>query len=156
MPRGRSAELQQLYELPVGGSIALRPVNGTTIDALASRLRQVATRYLREGRAYRLEKDADHVQATRVPVGSHHKLSYLTDLQTGERWFAGAELAWEEKKALLARLDRMNTSRKGGGWYAEVDREGVWVRRWADWNKRTCWNEDNALPWPVPLTLNRS
>lgn len=156
MPRGRSAELQRLYELPVGESMAFSPYESTTVDVLAARLKQVTTRYLREGKAYRLEKQADHVLATRVPAGSHHKLSYLTDLEAGERWFAGAQLDWTERKALLARLDRMNTTTgKRGSWQAEVDRDGVWVRRWADWNKRVVWNEDNALPWPIPPTLHR-
>lgn len=152
MTQGRPEHLQRLYNLPVGESMKLHPGPGDTVAALAKRLKQVTYLYLREGKAYRLATHEDHVLATRVPVGSHRKLSHLHDLKTGERYFVAESLTWKQKKALLAQLDRQ--AGNGGHWQAEVEPDGIYVRRICTHGERLTWWE-RGNPEGNALTLAR-
>jgi hypothetical protein len=152
MPRGRSAQLQRLFDLPLGESTELRPEAGDSVAAFLKRLKQVTYLYLRQGKAYRLAEQQDHVMATRVPVGSHRKLSYIRDLKTGERHFVAESLTWEEKKALLAKLDRVNG--RQGSWQAEVEPDGFYIRRIRTPGEPLTWHE-RGEPEARVLTLAR-
>jgi hypothetical protein len=133
----------------------LRPEAGDTVAALLKRLKQVTYLYLRQGKAYRLVEHADHVSATSVPVGSHRKLSHIRDLKTGERHFVAESLTWKEKKALLAQLDRVNGSNGCEGyWQAEVEPEGIYIRRIATLGEPLTWHE-RGNPVSRELTLAR-
>lgn len=139
MPRGRPAHLQRLYDLPIGESMELRPDAGQPTAALLKRLKQVTYLYLRQGKAYRLVEHPDHVLATSVPVGSHHKLSYIRDLKTGERHFVAETLTWKARKALLATIDRVNCSE--GFWQAEIEKDGIYIRRIHTRGEPLTWHE---------------
>lgn len=139
MPRGRPAHLQHLFDLPLGESLELHPDADQPTSASLKRLKQVTYLYLRQGKAYRLVEHADHVLATRVPVGSHHKLSYIRDLKTGERHFVSKSLTWKERKALLAKLDRVND--RDGFWQAEIETDGIYIRRIYSRGEPLTWHE---------------
>lgn len=155
MTRGRPAYLQRLYELQLGESLALSPPANTDLDLFEDRVRQVSFLYLKEGKAYRLERRSNDILATRVKVGSHTKLGYLADLKIGERHFVALSLEWKEKKALLASLERVNAVGSRGRFVAEVDEGGIFVRCYTEAGGKRYWNNDREYPEPVPLTLRR-
>lgn len=155
MTRGRSPQLQRLYDLSIGESMEFRPETCDTVAAIAKRLKQVTYKYLREGKAYRLAQRDDHVLASRVPVGSHHKLSHIRDLKTGERHFVAESLTWKEKKKLKAQLDRVNDSNGCEGyWQAEVEADGIYIRRIVTLGEPLTWWE-RGNPVGRELTLAR-
>ena len=154
MPSGRSVRLQRLYELELGQCLPMQPVDGESIEVVHSRLKQVVTKWLREGKAYRLERKSDHVLATRVEPGSNHKLSRYTDLRLGERVFEGADLSLKERKSLMARIERLG--RLNSGLYmTEVCSDGIYVRCVVEPNGREYWY-NNAATLPPKVDLRQS
>lgn len=156
MPRGRSARLQSLVDLPLGEVLVISAEDGETVEALMKKLRQVTTLYLREGRAYRLKMLEGGVEATRVPVGTHKKMGHLFDLKTGERHFVARDLEWKDRKSLLAKVERFRMNSSGNYWEAEIDGEGIWIRRtMTNGVDEDPWPKGTNCPMPKWLTLAR-
>lgn len=155
MVKGRSARLQELYDLPMGASLVLNPEGADSLQSLFKKLQQVTKLYLRQGRAFRLEMQENGVKATRVAAGTHKKLGHLLDLAYGERHFVASDLEWHERKSLLAKLWRFSLKNKGF-WEAEIDPDGIWIRRTSTGAPdEHAWPIGTGYPEPKWLTLAR-
>lgn len=129
----RSGPFKELFDLPIGGEMAIAPNSGETLEHTLKRLKQRASKWKPQDRAYRMKIDGEVIRAQRTQMGRNTVSSDWLLMKAGDRLLlktkptrADIKEAWDKAEHLNSprHIKRVPGERRYGQWETGQDRQG--------------------------------
>ncbi|WP_322965874.1 hypothetical protein [Sphingomonas fuzhouensis] len=131
--RKRRGYFDDLFNLSVGGELAIAPETGESTERALRRLKGWASKQKAHDRAYRMKIDSGIIRVQRTPMGRNTVLSDWLLMKGGDRLLLKTKPTKVDIKRALGTVDHLGSQTykhrlpghtAKGAWYTGVDRQG--------------------------------
>lgn len=131
--RKRRGYFDDLFNLPIGGELAIAPDTGESVERALERLKGWASKQRAHDRAYRMKIDGGVIRAQRTPMGRNTVLSDWLLMKGGDRLLLKTKPTKADIKKASGTVDHLVRPRHKqslpgyvdwGLWDTRLDRQG--------------------------------